>query len=226
MTLLEAIENRHSVRKYIDKPIPKELADSLQTRVDAVNKEGNLHIQLITNEPKAFKGKFAYGVFKGVSNYFAVVGPDADGLKERAGYYGEQLVLQAQQLGLNTCWVGLTYNNIKDAYQKSDNEKLVCMIALGYGDQPGRSHKAKTIGQVSNAAADTPQWFIRGVESALKAPTALNQQKFHFEYISPNKVRTTKKFSLLDHSYTETDLGIAKLHFELAAGKENFEFVE
>ncbi len=223
MTLLEAIENRHSVRKYINKPIPKELVDSLKAKVEEVNKEGNLHFQLVTNEPKAFKGKFAYGVFKGVSNYFALVGKKADDLKERVGYYGEQLVLLAQQLGLNTCWVGLTYNNIKDAYEKSDDEKLVCMIALGYGDEPGRNLKRKTIEQVSNANADSPEWFIKGVESALKAPTAVNQQKFHFEYTAPNKVKATKKFSLM--GYTETDLGIAKLHFEIGAGKERFEFV-
>ncbi len=224
MTLLEAIENRHSVRKYIDKAIPKELVDSLKAKVEEVNKEGNLHFQLVTNEPKAFKGKFAYGVFKGVSNYFALVGKKADDLKERVGYYGEQLVLLAQQLGLNTCWVGLTYNNIKDAYEKSDGEKLVCMIALGYGDEPGHNLKRKSIEQVSNANADSPEWFIKGVESALKAPTAVNQQKFHFEYIAPNKVKATKKFSLM--GYTETDLGIAKLHFEIGAGKGNFEFVE
>lgn len=223
MTLLEAIENRHSVRKYIDKAIPKELIDSLKAKVEEVNKEGNLHFQLVTNEPKAFKGKFAYGVFKGVSNYFALVGKKGDDLKERVGYYGEQLVLLAQQLGLNTCWVGLTYNNIKDAYEKSDDEKLVCMIALGYGDEPGRNLKHKTIEQVSNANADSPEWFIKGVESALKAPTAVNQQKFHFEYTAPNKVKATKKFSLM--GYTETDLGIAKLHFEIGAGKGNFEFV-
>ena len=124
MTLLEAIQSRHSVRKYIDKPIEEDLVSILQKKVNEVNAEGNLHIQLITNEPKAFKGKMAYGTFSGVSNYFAMVGKKADDLSERIGYYGEQLVLLAETLGLNTCCVGLTYNNIKEAYKKGDDEKL------------------------------------------------------------------------------------------------------
>lgn len=41
------------------------------------------------NEPKAFKGIFAYGRFSGVNNYFVVSGKKADDLDERAGYYGE-----------------------------------------------------------------------------------------------------------------------------------------
>ena len=120
MTLLEAIKSRHSVRKYIDKPIEETLVSILQEKVDEVNEKGGLHIQLVTNEPKAFKGKMAYGTFSGVTNYFAMIGKKGDDLSERIGYYGEQLVLLAETLGLNTCWVGLTYNNIKEAYEKYD----------------------------------------------------------------------------------------------------------
>ena len=236
MTLLEAIQSRHSVRKYIDKPIEEDLVSILQKKVNEVNAEGNLHIQLVTNEPKAFKGKMAYGTFSGVSNYFAMVGKKADDLSERIGYYGEQLVLLAETLGLNTCWVGLTYNNIKEAYEKADDEKLCCMIALGYGDDPGRNLKRKTVEQVSNASdastelstGATPKWFRDGVDAALLAPTAVNQQKFHFEYVSPHgdgvhRVKAEKRFSLI--GYTKMDLGIAKYHFEVGAGKENFEWV-
>ena len=176
MTLLEAITARHSVRKYIDKPIPQDIIDILQAKIEECNEIGNLHIQLVTNEPKAFKGKMAYGTFSGVTNYFAMVGKKADDLSERIGYYGEQLVLLAQTLGLNTCWVGLTYNNIKDAYIKGNDEKLCCMIALGYGDDTGRNLKRKTVEQVSNASDITPAWFKKGVEAALLAPTAVNQQ--------------------------------------------------
>lgn len=228
MNLIEAIEARHSVRKYIDKPIPQEIIDTLQAKVEECNKLGNLHIQLVTNEPKAFKGKMAYGTFSGVTNYFAMVGAKADDLAERIGYYGEQLVLLAQTLGLNTCWVGLTYNKVKEAYSVEDNEKLCCMIALGYGNEPGRTMKRKTVEQVSNASDITPSWFHDGVVAALLAPTAVNQQKFHFEYLGTqadniHRVKAEKGFSLI--GYTKIDLGIAKLHFEIGAGKENFEWV-
>ena len=245
MTLLEAIQSRHSVRRYIDKPIEEKLVKILQEKVNEVNAEGNLHIQLVTNEPKAFKGKMAYGTFSGVSNYFVMVGKKADtssrwsgasgatssaqvSLSERIGYYGEQLVLLAQTLGLNTCWVGLTYNNIKEAYEKGDDEKLYCMIALGYGDDPGRKLKRKSTKDVSRSVvADdvTPEWFHKGVEAALLAPTAVNQQKFLFTYSGTTEngigiVKAERKFSLI--GYTKMDLGIAKLHFEIGAGKDNF----
>lgn len=227
ITLLEAIKTRHSVRRYIDKPIEENLVRILQEKVNEVNIEGDLHIQLVTNEPKAFKGKMAYGTFSGVSNYFAMIGKRSDTLSERIGYYGEKLVLLAQMLGLNTCWVGLTYNNIKEAYEKDGDEKLCCMIALGYGDDPGRNVKRKTVEAVSNADASTPSWFKSGVEAAILAPTAVNQQKFFFTYLGTNEkgihqVKAERKFSVV--GYTKMDLGIAKLHFEIGAGKENFEW--
>ena len=226
MTLQEAIVARHSVRKYIDKPIEENLVKILQEKVEECNKVGNLHIQLVTNEPKAFKGKMAYGTFSGVSNYFVMVGKKADDLSERVGYYGEQLVLLAQKLGLNTCWAGLTFNNINEAYEKGKDEKPFCMIALGYGDDPGRNLKRKTVQQVSNASDITPAWFKKGVEAALLAPTAVNQQKFSFEYVGMKNnrhiVKASKGFSLI--GYTKMDLGIAKCHFEIAVGKENFEW--
>ncbi len=236
MTLLEAIKDRHSVRRYIDRPIEPELVSILQEKVNEVNKEGNLHIQLVTNEPKAFKGKMAYGTFSGVSNYFAMVGKKTDAsadpaqasLSERMGYYGEQLVLLAQTLGLSTCWVGLTYNNIKEAYEKNDNEKLCCMIALGYGDDPGRNMKRKSAKSVSNVSDATPEWFNKGVDAAILAPTAVNQQKFFFRYEGTDEngiglVKAERMFSLI--GYTKMDLGIAKYHFELGAGKENFKWI-
>ena len=104
MTLLEAIKERHSVRKYTDEPIPEGTLAVLRNKVWEINKEAGLHIQLVTDEPKAFSGIMAYGSFSGVKNYFVMAGKKADDLDERIGYYGEQLVLLAQTLGLNTCW--------------------------------------------------------------------------------------------------------------------------
>lgn len=227
MTLSEAILARRSVRKYIDKPIDPQVVEILRNKVDEVNAAGNLHVQLVTNEPRAFKGKMAYGTFSGVSNYFAMVGTKADDLSERVGYYGEQLVLLAQTLGLNTCWVGLTYNNIKESYERGEGEKLCCMIALGYGDDPGRNIKRKRVEDVSRGEESAPEWFRKGVEAAILAPTAVNQQKFCFTYLGPDaqgvqRVRAERKFSLI--GYTHMDLGIAKLHFEIGAGRENFEW--
>ena len=228
MTLLEAIESRHSVRRYIHKPIPKETEAALQSKIEECNRLGGLHIQLVTKETKAFSGVFAYGKFSGVENYFVMVGKKAADLDERIGYYGEQLVLLAQQLGLNTCWAGLSYRKVSDAYNVESGETVACMIALGYGETQGVTHKIKTEKEISNSSDITPKWFRNGVRAALLAPTAINQQKFHFEYVHPHgdnihKVKADKGFSLV--GYTNMDLGIAKLHFEIGAGDAEFEWI-
>ena len=227
MTLLEAISARHSVRKYLDKEIPADVIVALQDKIVECNKVGNLNIQLVQNETKAFTGMLSYGSFSGVKNYLVLVGKKAKDLDERVGYYGEQIVLLAQTLGLNTCWVGLSYRKVPEAYNVGKDEKLVCMIALGYGETQGVTHKIKSVEDVSNASDITPSWFKKGVEAALLAPTAVNQQKFSFEYVgmSNNRhlVRAKKGLSMI--GYTQLDLGIAKCHFVIGCNMDNFEWL-
>ncbi len=67
---------------------------------------------------------------------------------------------------------------------------------------------------------NAPQWYRDGVEAALLAPTAVNQQRFSFTR-KDRQVRARTKLTF----YGRMDLGIAKYHFELAAGKENFDWV-
>ena len=228
MTIQEAIEARHSVRAYKDLPLSEEIVKLLEDELVKLNNEGQLHIQLICNEPKAFQGTLAkYGKFRNANNYLVMAGKKAENLDERIGYYGEHLVLLAQTLGLNTCWVGLSYSKVPGTYVLDEGEKIACYIAIGYGETQGSGHKIKTVEQVSNASDIIPSWFKKGVEAALLAPTAVNQQKFSFEYVgmsnNRHQVRAKKGFSMI--GYTQMDLGIAKYHFEVGAGKVNFEWV-
>ena len=228
MTLLEAIEARHSVRAYKNQPLSEDIVKVLEEEIAKLNREGQLHIQLILNEPKAFQGTLAkYGRFRNVTSYIVMAGRQAHDLDERVGYYGEHLVLLAQTLGLNTCWVGLSYSKVPGTYVLDEGEKIACYIAVGYGETQGAGHKIKTVEQVSDVSDITPSWFRKGVEAALLAPTAVNQQKFSFEYLgmkdNRHQVRAKKGFSLI--GYTRMDLGIAKYHFEIGAGKENFDWV-
>ena len=228
MTLLEAIEARHSVRKYKDEPVPEDILATLRNRIWEINQEAGLHIQLVTGEPKAFSGLICYGTFSGVTNYLVMAGKKGDDLDEKIGYYGEQLVLLAQTLGLNTCWTGLSYSKVPGTYELEDGEKIGCYIALGYGETQGTGHKVKSVRDISNASDLTPKWFKKGVDAALLAPTAVNQQKFFLEYVGFKdfsklpKVAAKPVFSMI--GYSKIDLGIVKYHFELGAGKENFEW--
>lgn len=219
MDLKTAMQKRHSVRAYTDKPIEKEICNELIKVIDECNKEGNLHIQLVTDEPRAFDGFIAhYGNFSGVKNYVAMIGKKCDDLDEKIGYYGEKIVLTAQSLGLNSCWVALTYKKIKTAFTVDKGEKLCCVIAIGYGATEGVPHKSKAMENVFSLS-DPPAWFISGIRAALLAPTAMNQQKFSFSYEN-GKVCVKAGHGF----YSKIDLGIVKYHFELGAGKENFEW--
>lgn len=154
MEIMEAIKARHSVRQYEDRPIDSKALRQLQEEAEICNREGGLHIQLVTNEPKAFSGFMAhYGSFSGVTNYIALVGPKGADLEEKCGYYGQRLVLKAQQLGLNTCWVAMTYSKIPGAFQVGRGEKLTVVIALGYGKTQGVPHKSKA---ASRSATSMP----------------------------------------------------------------------
>ncbi len=217
MEIMEAMKQRHSVRQYTDQRIEKEAAEKLQREIDACNKESGLHIQLVTDEPKAFDGFMAhYGKFSGVKNYIALIGKKGPKLEETCGYYGERLVLLAQQLGLNSCWVAMTYSKIKGAYEVKTGEKLCCVISIGYGVNQGVSHKVKKVEELCQVNGQMPQWFRAGVEAAQLAPTAMNQQKFYF-VLKEDQVAAKTKAGF----YTNVDLGIAKYHFEIGAGVGN-----
>ena len=217
MTEIEAIGSRHSVRSYADKEIPQEIADRLQKEIDECNRQGGLNIQLVLNEPNAFDGFMAhYGKFSGVKNYIVLAGKKSPRLDERIGYYGEKIVLLAQTLGLNTCWVAMSFSKsrAKEVSKLNKGERIVCVIALGYGVTQGTAHKSKPFESVCTFEGECPEWFKKGVEAALLAPTALNQQKF---LITLKNGKASAK--ALPGFYSRVDLGIASYHFEIASGK-------
>ena len=229
MTLQEAIVARHSVRQYQEKPIEAGIVKRLEEEIALCNREGGLHIQLVLDEPKAFTGGMVkYGRFAGVRNYLAMVGPK--GADEAIGYYGEHLVLLAQTLGLNSCWVGLSVGRQPDRYVIADGEKLHCVVALGYGATQGVQHPMRPMEKflgtrtASLRRDDLPDWFRRGMEAAILAPTAVHQQKFEFELVDDHTVAAHARFSLV--GWAKLDLGIVKYNFEVGAGKENFKWKE
>lgn len=226
MTLLEALQARYSVRSYTAQPIDPGATRAILKSIKEINEEEGLHFQLVLEEPHAFTSLLSYGKFKGVRNYIVCAGRKGAEVAQKIGYWGERLVLEAQTLGLGSCWVGLTYRKtVVRSVLLTEREKVYCVISLGYATDRYKAHKQKTPEEVSNVSSQTPSWFNKGVEAALLAPTAINQQKFFFELTSQTRrdipvVRARKKFSIV--GYTDIDLGIAKYHFEIGAGKENF----
>lgn len=213
--MLELMQQRHSVRQYTAQAIEPEKRAALDALIRQINDQASLHIQAIYDDAKCFDAFMArYGHFTGVRNYIALVGKKSADLDEQLGYYGEALVLKAQELGLNTCWVALTHGKSKAVISKG--EKLVCLISVGYGETQGVAHKSKVLQALCNYTDGMPQWFLTGMNAALLAPTAMNQQKFRLELLPDGNVRA----SCGSGFYTKLDLGIVKYHFEAVTGKK------
>lgn len=215
MNMLEAMQTRHSVRQYTDQAIEPEKRQMLEQLIQDINAETGLHIQIFFDEPECFNSMLAhYGKFSNVKNYICLVGKQSDALEETLGYYGEKIVLQAQMMDLRTCWVAMTHGKSKADIRK--NEKQVCLLSLGYGETDGVAHQNKPLERVCKNSENAPEWFLNGVNAALLAPTAMNQQKFCFTWQDDGTVKLSRGMGF----YSKTDSGIVKYHFELGSGRK------
>ena len=216
MSETDVIKQRHSVRNYKPERIEEKTMDLLKEKIAELNSEGRLHLQMIEDAGNTYNKLLNRMMGLGSApSVIACVGPDDATLEQRIGYYGEKLVLYAQELGLNTCWAG-TFNKKNIGAEVSDNERLVISIAIGYGKDNGKPHKSKTADQIMEAGTDRPAWFDRGIEMALLAPTAINQQKFVIRLNPDGTVDFIDKGGI----FSQVDLGIVRCHFEIGAERK------
>lgn len=220
MDIYEAMLERHSVRQYIDKKIPNDVIYAMQAECEAINEESDMHVQIVVGDDKAFNRFFLKRLgFKGVQNYLVLVGPKGPDFDEKSGYYGERLVLKAQMLGLNTCWVGV---KVKAQCNIAEGEKQGCVIAFGYGENNGKERELRDINELCEHSSYMPKWFEQGMLAVALAPSAMNQQ--HYKFIL--KADDTVEAVNLGGPFSGVDLGIAEYHFELGAKDSNFTWAE
>lgn len=228
LTLEDAIRQRHSVRRYQLRPIAPSLLLELEQLLAACRAASGLSFTLVTDEPEAFGRSFLahYGRFRGVRNYLLISRRAGDPRSKAevdrlVGYHGERFVLEAQRMGLNTCWVALTLNKRKAREVLKEGEELRCAISVGYGEEQGVAHKQPPPLYFSADYDNAPAWFRRGIDFARLAPSAVHQQKFRFHLLSGQRVRLTSGRGF----YTEIDSGIAQLHFEIGAGDAEYTII-
>ena len=205
------------VRQYLDKPIPEEVRTLLDRRIEENNKRHNIDMKLVTGDKSGIWSLMKL-VARNVNNYIVLAGDENPDLDESIGYASADIMLYAQTLGLNTWWVGGTFN--KSVQKFVGEKKVVGIVAVGYGATQGKQHKMKTYSDVAAYQGEAPEWFKNGVEIALLAPTAVNRMGVTFTGAG-NEVHleaVTGPFSIVDK-------GIVKYHFELGAGTENFQWI-
>lgn len=214
------IEKRHTVRKYLDKPLDMDLIGLLNNRIKQNNELYDLTFKLVTNNADGLSSLARLMSNNSVQNYIILAGKDNSDLDKKIGYCGADLILYAQSLGLNTWWCGGMFNG-KNALKHLDNKavRVNGVIAIGYGKTQGVPHKSKTADQVSHFKGDAPGWFKSGIKALLLAPSALNRQPYIVNG-EGNKVSLKVK----NGTFSQVDLGIGKYFFELGAGKSNFEW--
>ena len=188
-----------------------------------LNSQYGLAIKLVVSDesPLNLMGKVFMGG-DGIPAYFVLAADDSVPDKDLLlGYASADLMLYAQTIGLNTWWIGGTFNR-KYVTAIEPTKYIPGIVAVGHGLTQGVPHKSKSPDKVSSYEGDgsaVPQWFIDGVEAALLAPTALNRQAFKISG-NGNKVSLTYAGGPL----SDVDKGIVKYFFELGAGKDNFEW--
>ena len=221
MTIKEAVKQRHMVRKFTDKPIPADLAELLNARIAENNAAHGLNLKLVTGNSDGIGGMAKMLLTKTVHSYIVLAGKDRADLDEKLGYCGADLCLYAQTLGLNTWWVGGMFSG-KGAMKHLETKdvRVNGVIAIGYGQTQGVPHKSKTAAEISQYNGAAPQWFLDGVEALLCAPTALNKQPYMVRG-DGDRVSLTAG----EGHFASIDLGIGKYHFEVGAGKDNFQWV-
>lgn len=214
------IEKRHTVRKYLDKPLDMDLIGLLNNRIKQNNELYDLTFKLVTNNADGLSSLARLMSNNSVQNYIILAGKDNSDLDKKIGYCGADLILYAQSLGLNTWWCGGMFNG-KNALKHLDNKavRVNGVIAIGYGKTQGVPHKSKTADQVSHFKGDAPGWFKSGIKALLLAPSALNRQPYIVNG-EGNKVSLKVK----NGTFSQVNLGIGKYFFELGAGKSNFEW--
>ena len=212
----QAMSERHTVRRYLDKPLEADVLARVRECLRVANERFGTDVRLVTDDASAFNAALRLVLAKGVRNYFVLAGDEDATLHERLGMASAELMLRCQTLGLNTWWVGGTFSR-KAVAATVPGEVMVGIVAVGYGATQGRPHKSKTPAEVSSYEGEAPAWFTAGVEAALLAPTALNRQAFTIRG-SDNVVEA----SYAPGALSGEDLGIVKYHFELGAGAGNF----
>lgn len=229
----DAILNRKSRRTFSGKLPEISHIRMLKDQIDDINERENLSVQLVIDSSDGFSGASSYGVFRGVRNYIALIGPESDeNVHEKLGYYGEQLLLACETLGYGTCWVGGTFSREKCRCRVEDDEVFVCAIVFGSVKKrislkekafTGAVHtvrKTKKIEDLFYSQEQPPNWFIEGMRMVQKAPSAMNRMPVKFYYSGGAVSARVKEPEIINYY----DLGIAKYHFLAGAGRGSWEF--
>jgi len=176
MDFFEVINNRKSVRKYINKPVEKEKLERMLKAAQLAPSWRNgqcWKFVVVTNTEMKKQLIRCTSVFNQswMGNEYAIIvacgNPEQSGFRNDQRYYlvdvaiaMEHLILAAAALGLGTCWIGgFEEEQVKQVLQIPEKFRVVAMTALGYpADKEGiigkitksvvKSHNRKPLSEI------------------------------------------------------------------------------
>lgn len=214
MAVMDTIRARHSVREFDGRAPEGAALEALKAAIGECSRESGLNIQLVTDNPEAFQVVARFGLIHGAVANVAFVTGKGEADDEAIGFWGQKIVLAAQEAGLNTCWVAMSSRR-KNKAVRTAGEKVRLVVAVGYGTTQGVARKTKPAAELATIeCAETPVWFETAMEAAQLAPTAMNNQNFHVTLRADGK---TVAIEAPKGGWNMVDLGIVKRNFQEAA---------
>ena len=230
MDIIQAIEKRISCRAFTNQPVEQEKFDALAKEAARINEETGLHFQVYGPRADGTAIDMSEKMFAANPPVYAALVARKDPLvEEKLGFYGEQLVLCAEMMGLSTCWVASTYDRETTRVELAEDEVLHDVIPIGYAPEKiplkqrtiraGIRGRSKTLedlyrGPVPLDAA--PDWIQACIDAVWKGPSAINEQPVVFvqdDVDGPVRAELIRVKTGMEY----TDLGIAKYHFSIVA---------
>ena len=160
MAFLDLVKHRKSVREFLNKPVEREkIMTCLEAARLAPSECNSQPWKFIVVDDKELKDKLCRAAFGGIyainsfcekapvivvivsekSKFIARVGGMFRGTKYHLidiGITGEHFALQAEDLGLGTCWIGwFNERGVKSVLKIPQHKKIDILIALGYYDR-------------------------------------------------------------------------------------------
>ena len=162
------VSNRRSIRRYLHKPVEREKilscieaarlapsADNVQPWRFLIIDDGELRDQFAK---EVFSGIYSISKFVATAPVIIVILAKLDIIANRLakqiqdipfyfldiGIAGEHIVLQAEELGLGTCWIGwFNARKVRKILNIPKKYKIVSLMSMGYYEQKPRGEKKR-----------------------------------------------------------------------------------
>jgi nitroreductase len=235
------IETRKSRRRYDNQPLTTEQIERLKYVCNNFRPFSSARVRLVNQSAdKILKGVIgSYGKIKGAPAFFVFIGDKRDPLvQEQLGYTGEGIILEAEALQLNTCWVGgfFSLKAVRTLIDINEKEAVIAVAPIGVAPERysfeerlltafGLTHKRKPLSELTIGLNERgwPDWIKAALYAARLAPSAVNRQPWRF-HVKPDSITIstdggeTKRDWVMSKRF---DCGIAMLHIEVAALAHN-----